>query len=1135
MRRTVLFLVLIFSTSTGHLESQVKGTSNAFVLPPRRSSARPAELTIDLSFKEPSGTGVLHPDGTGQLLIAVTNTGGTQAKDVRLKLFPASQIEGITFDRDVTIGAIDSSQRREIVLTFIAAKVLTTQKGMITVQATEAATKKIFAASFSIETSPGKQSLEALAQSAAQSAFSLQPTPPEKLSPAVLQLRAKVAADPNDALARLQLIQLLFNERLYNDVIIDGEKALAIFQDKPVLYQQVGESYRQFRRYDQALQFLERGYNLDKAPSTNLAASYGLTLLHVGKTQDGALVLRKAAQEDPNFVRKRLSNANSLFGSKDIELAADEYFAVLIVQRSLLTPEQISLVQFSIDFKTIFESHDRSEISASFVDVLRKKLGDKFDYAGLAVVFAGFIRSNQLGQASNFYADILKWNADSVSQDSLDRKFLGIAYGCLIDSADMLLAIQNAFVRRIKNVYSLDDEEVKPICVLHEFVLKQGSASAAADITTSLLGGTSLSQDRYVKLADAFVQYRRNDDAVGTFNLILKKKSLDKFMYKDDLTGIYSQLLQSQKTVEAQQLTKKVSALNGTDMNGANLAFADIFTSAGQTDKSIEILRMLVQSDPGSVVPSLRLGDVLFAKERYDDIISNFANGKTKAGKWYLALAYEKKHMLKEANQTWEEYRKLTTDPKELANAKNHEDENLIALFNPDGSNQHADVSKTNVSAGKEKFEIVIDSPAGGSLTAATSIKVTGKFIGNAMLQDVKINGKSVGTDRGMKMVDTQASPSDVSSGLPFAYVVPLAQGKNDIAVEATATNGEIARAQVTVTMNAETAAKPMTIEEADGIRQNKAYAVIIGIAKYADPAIPSLNYTVNDAQALYDVLTDPNYGGFRKDHVTILLNEKATTSAIKKAIGVDLKRAPEDGIAVVYFAGHGAPEGEETYWLTYDSKISQTLYASALSNDEISGMLKRINTNRVVTLLDCCYSGASIAASRSTRAVLVDDPFRALEGSGSITITSSDGKEQSLEDSKLKHGIFTFRLLEAIKGKADINGDGTVMADEIAKYIQETVPNDARERSHKQDPQIVTNYTGFIPISRNPENVIKNSIILQVQRFQSLYLDGKIGGPAFKKIKDIIEGNDDKSKKPVKAYFDGVFTLKDLLEIVGK
>jgi hypothetical protein len=289
----------------------------------------------------------------------------------------------------------------------------------------------------------------------------------------------------------------------------------------------------------------------------------------------------------------------------------------------------------------------------------------------------------------------------------------------------------------------------------------------------------------------------------------------------------------------------------------------------------------------------------------------------------------------------------------------------------------------------------------------------------------------------------------------------------------------------------------------------------------------------VNDAKSLYDVLTDPNYGGFKKENVTLLTDQEATTANIKKAIGADLKRAPEDGIAIVFFAGHGAPEGEQTYWLTYDTDPS-SLYASTLSNDDVVNMLSRINTKRVVTFIDACYSGASVTTSKSTRA-FVEDPFKAFEGSGRMTITSSDGREQSLEDEKLKHGIFTYRLLEALKGKADYNGDGIVMADEVARYIKEHVPNDARERSHKQDPVVVANYTGYIPISRNAENVLKNSRIIQVQHFMGLYREGKIDGTSYKKIKDIIESDNDSAKKPIRDYFDKILTLKDLVELIGK
>ena len=49
------------------------------------------------------------------------------------------------------------------------------------------------------------------------------------------------------------------------------------------------------------------------------------------------------------------------------------------------------------------------------------------------------------------------------------------------------------------------------------------------------------------------------------------------------------------------------------------------------------------------------------------------------------------------------------------------------------------------------------------------------------------------------------------------------------------------------------------------------------------------------------------------------------------------------------------------------------------------------------------------------------------------------------------------------------------------------------------------------------------------------LYRDGKIDGASYKKIRDLIEANDQASKKPIKDYFDKVLTLKDLVELIGK
>ncbi len=1124
------------------MTAQEKAKSNSFILPGAQKQVALPELKIVLSFSEPSGNGVLNPGETGQMTVVVTNSGGTQAKDVKLRVSTASRFDGVAFAKDFSLGDIKPKEQKSATVSFVAGKTLTDQKAVINVDATEASTQKAFAAAIEIGTTSGIQSKPQTADQSKLTDTQQQSVPQqpaaERLSPAIRQLREKLAANPDDNLSRLQLTQLLFNAGNYVDASVEGEKALTAFQDRASLYYQVGESYRQLKKYSEAQKLLERGYGLTKTPYTELAASYALTLLHFGKIQEAVPILRKGAEVDPVFVNKRLALGNDKFKANDMDEAAVEYLAVMLLDRSKLTPDQLLFVQFNVDFKNAVESKDPATVTSSFIDYVKKKLGANLDYDELGATFQCMITSKHLDQGRNLYDETIVLKPETTNQDTLDRRMLRIAYNLSSDCPDILMKIRIVFIRTIKSLYDLNEEEAKPIYALHEFVLKQGLVSSASEITASLVSGTIRPENRYVRMADVFLKYRKIDDAATIFSLMLKKKGLDKYGYATDLTKLYSGLLQAQKNEDAQDLLTQLNVTDPNDINATFAKLADIFTKAGQADKSIEILQKLIQNDPTNVALSIKLGDAFFAKERYDDIITSFANVKTKEGMHYLAGAYEKKYMLEEANKTWQELLKSTSDPKDVAEIKKHINDNLIMVMSPDFARLKAEANrpKSVTLAATEKFRIAIDSPNDGYQTTSNSVEVTGRVLGTVTLQDVKINGTSVGTPRGMKAVEPtrqQPTSQDASkSGLPFTYVVNLTLGKNDIKIQAFAPNGDTAEGKLIVTMGA-AAQKPMTIEEADGIRQSKAYAVIIGVARYKNDGIKSLNYTVNDAKSLADVLTDPNYGGFKKDHVTLLTDQDATTSNIKKAIGADLKRAPEDGIAIVFFAGHGAPEGEQTYWLTYDTDPS-SLYASTLSNDDVVLMLSRINTKRVVTFIDACYSGASVTSSKSTRA-FVEDPFKAFEGSGRMTITSSDGREQSLEDEKLKHGIFTYRLLEALKGKADYNNDGIVMADEIARYIKEHVPNDARERSHKQDPVVVANYTGFIPISRNAENVLKNSRIIQVQHFMGLYRDGKIDGASYKKIKDIVEGDDQASKKPIKDYFDKVLTLKDLVELIGK
>jgi hypothetical protein len=158
-------------------------------------------------------------------------------------------------------------------------------------------------------------------------------------------------------------------------------------------------------------------------------------------------------------------------------------------------------------------------------------------------------------------------------------------------------------------------------------------------------------------------------------------------------------------------------------------------------------------------------------------------------------------------------------------------------------------------------------------------------------------------------------TPADLEQQ-QFKATVQLDIGQSEIVVEARDTSGQVTTKTFPIVRKAAqsgnvtaTAASPGT-----ALRSRDVYAVIIGIGNYQDPSIPPLHFTVNDAQGVYDLLTDPNYGGIAKDHITLLLDQDATASKIKRAIGKWLsQQAKEDDTVLIYYAGHGAPEGEET------------------------------------------------------------------------------------------------------------------------------------------------------------------------------------------------------------------------------
>ncbi|MFO7706976.1 MAG: caspase family protein [Desulfobacterales bacterium] len=239
---------------------------------------------------------------------------------------------------------------------------------------------------------------------------------------------------------------------------------------------------------------------------------------------------------------------------------------------------------------------------------------------------------------------------------------------------------------------------------------------------------------------------------------------------------------------------------------------------------------------------------------------------------------------------------------------------------------------------------------------------------------------------------------------------------------------------------------------------RRKVQAVVIGINDY--PRLPKLKYAVNDALAFKQMLVEKNR--VPDENISLLLNEQATLRNVRSALGTGLKNtAGMDDMAIIFFAGHGATErdalspdgdGLEKYILTHDSDSSD-LFSTALPMRDIAMIFDRIRSQRLIFVADACYSGASGGRTVGTEGMraTISDTFldRLAAGRGKVILTASAANEVSIEKDELQHGVFTYYLLEGLKGAADLDRDGMVTVDEAYRYVSEKVPRATGQEQH--------------------------------------------------------------------------------------
>jgi C-terminal peptidase prc len=275
-------------------------------------------------------------------------------------------------------------------------------------------------------------------------------------------------------------------------------------------------------------------------------------------------------------------------------------------------------------------------------------------------------------------------------------------------------------------------------------------------------------------------------------------------------------------------------------------------------------------------------------------------------------------------------------------------------------------------------------------------------------------------------------------------------------------------------------------------------YAVLIGVSQFDDKAIQPRPTADADAKAMYDLVTNPGYLGIPASRTVLLTStadEKrngrtATKDNILKAIHEAVAKTGKDDLLVIGFFGRGAPVGfDKVAFFAKESTVADRV-KNAVSGEELSNEMKAVKPQRLLVLTDLAFkgfdAGKETLAEPNTYAILAG-----FYGTVSDNKDKEEEEPQQIRDKVIalsylpgndpvavgENGLFAKSVVDGLKGAADTDGyepDGVVTVDELAKYLDKEVTDQARKlgktTSEKEAvPVVVGTTTAHYVISKTP------------------------------------------------------------------
>ena len=221
---------------------------------------------------------------------------------------------------------------------------------------------------------------------------------------------------------------------------------------------------------------------------------------------------------------------------------------------------------------------------------------------------------------------------------------------------------------------------------------------------------------------------------------------------------------------------------------------------------------------------------------------------------------------------------------------------------------------------------------------------------------EIIIRGKAT-DESGIFSVVVNGVEAEVSENGEFEAVIRLAYGANNITVIAADPLGNNGMRQFEIDreanqMSSATTSLDQGFNELSGFGDY--YALIIAVEDYLDKSVSDLDFPIDDAENVKNVLVQ-NYT-FAERNVTFLKNPDRK-EIIKAFQDLKNKLSAEDNL-FIFYAGHGYWDESmrQGYWLP--SNASKADPSEWLANSTVRDYIRGIRTRHTLMVADACFSG---------------------------------------------------------------------------------------------------------------------------------------------------------------------------------